>query len=145
MYTMKPYVCTVHLNHVMLPKAVWVYYKNYLHEMNIFHVTYVIEANINNHLSISCNIFVIIMEYLTVNHSQVIVVVIGRPVCIIASIASLHLRYKIYTYVLYLKLSPIHASTLMWWKTTCSSTYLGTQPSLISIIASYKQTSKSLL
>ena len=72
------------------------------------------------------------------------VVVIGRPVHIMAGIASLHLRYKIYTYVLYLKLLLIHASTLMWWKTMCSSTYLGAQPSLVSIIASYKQTSKSL-
>ena len=62
---------------------------------------------INNHLSISCNIFDITMEY---NHWLALVVVIDRLVQKITSLATSCLRYKIYMYVLCLKQLPIFAS-----------------------------------
>ena len=61
--------------------------------------------NINNCLSISCYMLILISSWniKLFNCSPARVVVIGRPVHRITSIASSHLSYKIYTYVLYLK------------------------------------------
>ena len=55
-------------NHMKLPEAISIYYnvlvlsKNFLCKLNNCHMTYIIGANINNHLSISCNTFVIITD-----------------------------------------------------------------------------------
>ena len=81
--------------------------------MNNGHVTY--NQAQHEQLSISCNIFVIVMEYETVYHSPAIVVVVGRPVHRMNSTACSHLKYKIYTHVLCLKLLPVPASRLAYW------------------------------
>lgn len=66
-------------------------------------------------LSISYNIFVVVMEYETVYHSPAIAVVVGRPIHRMNNIACSHLKYRIYTYVLCLKLLPVPASRLAYW------------------------------
>ena len=126
--TMKLYMYNTHLImcHHLQP---YTYISNdlvlliiFLHEMKHHHNVRIIGAIIN-HLSITCNTFVIVKLQCN-NHSLAIVVVIGRPVNKITSIVTSQFIYKIYTHVLYLKQSPVHVMVTNWpnGKPSASST-----------------------
>ena len=56
----------------------------FLCEMNNCYVTYLIGPHINDRLSINCNTFDIVIKC---NYSQAVVVLMGRPMCGVMSIA----------------------------------------------------------
>ena len=84
--------------------------------MNNRHMAYIIGSNINNCYSLVVMHLIWFWNIKLSNHLPVGVVVIGRPMHRIVSIARSYLRYVIHTYVcmyvmvLYLKLLPISAS-----------------------------------
>ena len=109
MYTMN-YIITAkqyrhmyyYSNHMTLHKATSVYYEwvstsqNYLCKLNDHYVTYIIGPNINNHLSISIIHLISPWNIKLFNYSLARMVVIGRPMHKITSIASSRIQYKIY-------------------------------------------------
>ena len=72
----------------MLPK--------FLCKINNHHVTYLMGASINLHLSISCNTLIFSCNIKLFNYWPELEVVIGTPMHKIASIASSLIGYKIY-------------------------------------------------
>ena len=80
---------------------------------------YIISANISFDLSISCNNFVIVMEYKTVHLLPAILVDIGRSVHRMESIASSHLWYKIRIYTSVIPETVTHPCQLQWLANLC--------------------------
>ena len=122
--------------------------------MNNRYVTCIISTNINDHLTFICNTFAIIMEHKLFNQMSTILAVIGRPMHRMADIASSHLRYKIYTYVLCLKLLSVllvdqpngKLPALLPWCTAIAGYQISSDNSNSQQqpTSSYKQTSKSI-
>ena len=87
-------------------------FQQFLHKINNCYAPYpFIGVDINYCLSLSCNMYFVICYHHGIiiklfNHSSATVIVIGRPVHRMASVASSHLRYKIYTYILCLNNCP---------------------------------------
>ena len=63
-----------------------------IYEINNRHMTYIIDASINNCLSVNCNTYVIIMEHYCYYLPAVVVVLVYKPIHRMASIVFSHFR-----------------------------------------------------